>query len=131
MRRLFASGAHAALGLWIGAVACVAFVVAPTVFRALDDPKRAGEVMAPIFRAVDLFGVAAAALFAAAAKGRKWRTLAAAIAGAAALLNLVIVAPRAGGDPLWHRVSVGLWGTIFAIGLALLLLGPRPRATPP
>ena len=128
MRRLFASGAHAAFGLWIGAVACVAFVVAPTVFRELQDPKRAGEVMAPIFRAVDLFGVAAATLFAVAAKGRKWRSLFAAVLGALALVNLALVAPRAGGDRLWHHVSVAVWGVILVVGLALLLLGPRPRA---
>lgn len=130
MRRFFQSGAHAAFGLWIGAVACVAFVVAPTVFRRLDDNRLAGEVMAPIFHAVDVFGVAAAVLFAVAAKGRKWRVLGAAILGAAALVNVAVVAPRVAAREnleLYHRIAEGLWGVILVVGLWLLLIGPRPR----
>ena len=126
MKRFFVRGAHAAFGLWIGAVACVSFVVAPTVFRVLDDNELAGEVMAPIFRSVDLFGVAAAALFAVAAKGRKWRSLLAAVLGAIALVNAALVAPKAGAEDLYHRISVGLWGAILVAGIALLLIGPRP-----
>lgn len=130
MRRLFERGAHAALGLWIGAVACVAFVVAPTVFRTLDDDALAGKVMAPIFQAVDVFGVAAAALFAVAARGRKWRALGAAALGAAALVNVVIVAPKVTAREnleLYHKVAEVLWGVVLFGGLWLLLLGPRPR----
>jgi len=124
--------AHLLLGLWIGAVACTAFAVAPNVFGIVEDRKLAGDVMLPIFRTVDAFGIAAAAMFVLAAWGRRVRAGLAALAGIAAAVNLFVLAPRiaarAEGFERLHALSTGLWTGILVAGLVLLWLGPAPRS---
>jgi hypothetical protein len=126
MRNLLPALARLGVALWAGAVATVAFAVAPRVFRFLDDPARAGKLMAPIFRKVDLFGIGAAVLFALAARGSRWRFALACLLGAAAAGNAFVLAPRVpGGDPALHHISEGLWGAILVGSLVLALVGPR------
>ena len=121
------------LALWIGAVAGVAFVVAPRVFGFLDDNAQAGELMGPIFGRVDLFGVAAAVFFAVAARASRWRLVLALGLGALAAINVVALAPviRERGEhlDLAHQISTGLWSVILIGGVVLLVVGPasRPR----
>jgi hypothetical protein len=110
-------------------MACVAFVVAPTVFRTLEDDTLAGRVMAPIFRMVDLYGIGAALIFALVARRR--RAIVALAAGAAAAVNAFLVGPRiaarAEGWEFLHHVSTGLWLAILIVGFILALLGPTTR----
>jgi len=114
------------MGLWAGAVAAVAFAVAPRVFGFLADPPRAGELMAPIFRRIDLFGVGAAVLFAVAARGSRWRFGVACLLGVAAAANAFVLGPRiAGGDRALHGFAEGLWGGILVGSTVLALFGPR------
>ena len=120
--------AHVALCFWIGAVACVAFPVAFSVFGVLDDNELAGKVMAPIFRAVDLYGIAAAALFAFAAAGSRWRLATAVAIGGAAAFNAFWVAGRVDAMNAYHHVSVGLWMAILAGGTVLAFAGSGKRA---
>jgi len=121
--------ARLGVALWAGAVAAVAFAVAPRVFHFLDDPPRAGELMAPIFRKVDLFGIGAAILFAVVARGSRWRFALACLLAAAAAANTFILAPRIpGGDRWLHNLSEALWGGILVGSVVLALAGPR---TPP
>ena len=120
------------LGLWIGAVAGVAFVVAPRVFGFLDDKAQAGELMGPIFQRVDYFGIAVAAVFAVAARKSRWRLVVALALGALAAVNVFVLAPeiRARGEhlDLAHQISTVLWSVILVGGLVLLVMGPGPRA---
>ncbi len=126
MQSLLFALARLAMGLWAGAVAAVAFAVAPRVFRFLADPPRAGELMAPIFRKIDLFGIGAAILFAIVARKSRWRFAVACLLGAAAAANAFVLAPRiAGGDRLLHGFSEGLWGVILVGSVVLALAGPR------
>jgi len=123
------------LALWIGAVAGVAFVVAPRVFGFLDDKAQAGELMGPIFQRVDLFGIAAAVFFAVAARKSRWRLVFALGLGALAAINVVVLAPeiRARGEHLdiAHQLSTVLWSVILIGGLVLLVVGPRARTRAP
>lgn len=124
--KLLLALARLAMGLWAGAVAAVAFAVAPRVFRFLADPPRAGELMAPVFRRIDLFGIGAAVLFAVAARGSRWRLALACLLGAAAAANAFVLGPRiAGGDRTLHGLSEGLWGGILVGSCVLALAGPR------
>jgi len=123
--------ARLAMGLWAGAVAAVAFAVAPRVFGFLADRPRAGELMAPIFRRIDLFGIGAAVLFAIVAKGSRWRFALACLLGFAAAANAFLIAPRiAGGDRTLHGLSEGLWGGILVGSTVLALVGPRGPLNP-
>jgi len=118
--------ARLAIALWAGAVAAVAFAVAPRVFGFLVDRNEAGELMAPIFRKVDLFGIGAAILFATIARGSRWRFAVACLLAAAAAANAFVLAPRiAGGDRTLHSLSEGLWGGILLGTVVLALAGPR------
>jgi len=126
-----AAVARVVLALWIGAVAGVSFVVAPRVFQFLDDPRRAGELMRPIFARVDYFGLAAALVFVVAARRSRLRALLAAGIGGLAAVNVFGLAPRiaARGEhfELLHRASVWVWGSILLGGAILLVLGPERR----
>ncbi len=129
MRNLLPALGRLAVALWAGAVAAVAFAVAPRVFRFLADPPRAGELMGPIFRKVDLFGIGAAVLFAVAARGSRWRFALACLLGAAAAANAFLLGPAiAGGKRELHGVSEAVWGAILVGSLVLAIAGPR---TPP
>jgi hypothetical protein len=126
MRNLLPALARLAVGLWAGAVLAVAFVVAPRVFAFLNDRPRAGELMGPIFRRVDLFGIAAAILFAVAARGSRWRFALACLLGAVAAANAFVLGPAiAGGKSELHGVARAAWGAILAGSLVLALAGPR------
>jgi hypothetical protein len=123
------------LALWIGAAAGVAFIVAPRVFGFLDDRAQAGELMGPIFLYVDWFGIAAAVVFAAAARQSRWRLVLALGLGALAAVNAFVLAPeiRARGEHLdiAHQISTVLWSVILIGGLVLLVMGPAaPRRAP-
>jgi hypothetical protein len=123
--------ARLGVALWAGAISAVAFAVAPRVFHFLPDSQQAGELMAPIFRKVDLFGIGAAILFAIASRGSRWRFALACILGAAAAANTFVLAPRIpGGSPTLHSISEGLWGGILLGSLVLALAGARPGGAP-
>jgi hypothetical protein len=126
--RILGSLARLGMGLWAGAVAAVAFVVAPRVFGFLGDPPRAGELMVPIFRRIDLFGIGAAALFAFAARKSRWRLFPALALGIAAAASAFVLSPliRKGGErlDLYHSIAEGLWGTILVGSTVLALAGP-------
>jgi len=132
MSKILTPFARLLLGLWVGAVAGIVFAVAPAVFGGIQDPAEAGRVMAPIFERVDYFGIVAAAVFALAAWPGRVRAALAALLGAAAATNILIVAPRiaARGDDFdfFHRLSEGLWGFILVAGVVLMLIGPRGKA---
>lgn len=120
------------VALWTGAVAAVAFLVAPRAFRFLDDPRRAGEFLAPIFRSIDFFGLGAA-LVAAVAWRRSRLSLATAVVMAwAAAMNRFFLAPRieARIEPfaVYHRMSEICWGLILLGGILLLLRAPGGRS---
>ncbi|MFI5403094.1 MAG: DUF4149 domain-containing protein [Planctomycetota bacterium] len=131
--KILQSLARLAMGLWAGAVMAVAFAVAPRVFGFLADNPRAGELMGPIFRKVDLFGIGAALLFALVARRSRWRFVIALLLAAAAAANAFVLAPRIpGGSPTLHRLSEVLWGLILVWSLVLSLVGPPapPQSQP-
>ena len=121
--------AHLAVALWTGAVASVAFVVAPQAFAALERAA-AGDLMAPIFRAVDFFGVGAAVVYLFATRRTLVRPIVAGVMGAAAAVNAWGLAPRIAARAehweLFHKISTGLWGGILVGGVVLVLIGPPP-----
>lgn len=120
------------LGLWIGAMAGVALVVAPRVFGFLDDNAQAGELMGPIFQRIDYFGIAVAIVFAVAARRSRWRMIVSLALGALAAINVFALAPeiRARGEHLEvaHQISTILWGVMLLGGIVLLVAGPSRRA---
>ena len=122
--------ARLALSLWIGSVASVAFLVTPRVFDFIDDNKYAGDLVAPIFNSVDLFGIGAAVLFALAARKSRWRVITVVVLGAAAAINVFGLSPRiAARDEnfeVYHHIAVGLWSLILLGGVVLVVAGPRP-----
>ena len=131
--KLLLALARFAMGVWSGAVAAVAFAVAPRVFGFLVDRQQAGELMGPIFRKIDLFGIGAAVLFAVAARASRWRFALACLLGFAAAANAFLIGPRiAGGDRTLHGLSEGLWGGILVGSAVLALVGPPspPQSQP-
>ncbi|MEE8105369.1 MAG: DUF4149 domain-containing protein [Planctomycetota bacterium] len=117
--------------LWIGAVLAVSFVVAPVVFSKLAAGE-AGPFLRPIFKTVDAFGIAAAAMYLLllTARGSRRRRITMTL-GACALANLFVLAPKiaARDEPfaLWHGLSTGLWMVIL-IGGVFLLVGDARRS---
>lgn len=132
MKNLLPALARLAVGAWTGAVAAIAFAVAPRVFGFLDDPERAGELMAPIFRKIDIFGIVAAALFAVAARRSRWRFVLALALGALAAANAFVLSPliskRDESLDLYHGMSEAFWGVILIGSAVLALTGPIRRA---
>lgn len=123
--KLLSPLARLAIAFWTGAVAGVSFVVAPRVFGFLADRAQAGELMGPIFRKVDVFGIVAAVLFAIVARRSPWRLVLACLLGAAAVTNAFVLAPRIlTGDLRLHGVSEWLWGGILVGGSVLTIAGP-------
>ncbi len=125
----------------MGAIACVSALVAPRAFRVLDDARRAGEFLAPIFRAVDRFGIAAACLgllsliAAPRAPGQVARASLLGAMGAAAALNAFVLSPRiaAREEPfaLLHGLSASLWMLLLVGGITLLAAPASPRSSAP
>lgn len=133
--RLLDAVARLLLGLWIGAMAGVAFVVAPRVFGFLDDSAQAGELMGPIFQYVDYFGIPVAIVFAAAARKSRWRLIVSLALGALAAINAFALAPeiRARGEHLEvaHQLSTILWSVMLIGGVVLQVVGPVPPRPSP
>jgi len=121
--------AHLAVALWVGAVAAVSFVVAPRVFAVLER-EAAGDLMMPIFRYVDFFGVGAAALYLFVSSRSRARPIMAGVMGAAAAVNAWALGPRIAARAehweLFHKISTGLWGGILVGGAILVLIGRPP-----
>jgi hypothetical protein len=132
--------ARLGLGLWIGAVAAIAFVAAPLVFGAVPahvpTKDAAARVIGPAFARVDLFGLLAGGLVLlhllldAPRPGRLWRLALVALMLAAAATDASLLAPaiEARRAPLgaWHAGAVGAWMLILVAGAVLLALGPAP-----
>jgi len=139
--RLLAPLARIALSLWVGAMACVAALVAPRAFRVLPDARRAGDFLAPLFRAIDLLGVAAAALALLAARaaprapGRGPRAALLGALGTAAAFDALVLGPRVAERDarfaLLHGASLALWALMLLGGITLLATSsPRSDAPP-
>ena len=142
--KLFQRIAQLLMGVWVGAVACVAFVVAPRIFEVMRskpisnhlDTKRqgevAGELLAPIFDSVDKFGILVCVFFLIAAWGMRGRAVLALVLGVCAAVNAFVVAPqieaRGEGFQTWHMVATGLWIAILVGGTVLALVGPDRKA---
>ena len=133
MQRMLEASARLALGLWIGAVACVSFIVAPRVFRFLDDNEKAGELMRGIFPRVDYAGIVAALICVVALRRSRARAVGAALLGGLAAVNAFAVTPKivSGAENLevYHRLAVWIWGAILVGGAALIVAGAPPRWT--
>ncbi len=120
MKQLPAIVSHLALALWVGSVACVAALVAPSAFRALDVAD-AARVLAPVFRSVDYLGiVAATGLVLLGPRG--WRRNVAALMGAGAAASVFYLAPRVDGRNAYHYAAEAAW-TVILIGGIVLLYG--------
>ena len=108
---------HIALALWIGAVACVAALVAPAAFEHLDVAA-AGELLAPIFRGVDIFGLATATVLVLSSVG--WRRKVAVVMGVCAAASVFYLAGRIDGRNAYHYAAEVAWTVILLGGVALL-----------
>ncbi len=125
--------------LWTGAVLCVMFAVAPSVFAGIPEAQREavppGEILGPVFRAVDLFGVATAVLYLLAlaparVRGKRWRVIDVAAMGAAAAVDTFVLAPiirNEGGSSAAHGISMALWTVVAVAGLTVGALDLRAR----
>ncbi len=125
--------AHLAVALWVGAVATIAFLVAPHVFATFDKKSAAGTFLGPLFTRVDYFGVATAVVYVLVARRSRLRSVVAGVMGAAAAVNAWGIAPRIAHmtreDPnfgLFHTSSMVLWAAILIGGALLVFLGPPP-----
>ena len=131
--------ARLCIALWTGAVLCVMFAVAPSVFAGIPEAQREAvppvEILGPVFRAVDLFGVATAVLYLLAlaparVRGKRWRAIVVAAMGAAAAVDTFVLAPiirNEGGSSAAHGISMVLWTVIAVAGLAVGALDLRAR----
>ncbi len=147
---------HLALGLWVGAIVVVSFLVAPAVFGAVPS-ETAGAVMGRVFPAYYAFtaGVGAVALLA--ALGIRRRTHGVGVSSAVvAMLALMlaatiyagaVVSPRARVlrptlhvepvDPVvraefdgLHRRAVQLNGLVLLLGLVVVTATARSARLP-
>lgn len=98
-----------ALGLWVGAIVFVSFVVAPTVFRTVPS-ETAGTLMGQIFPLYYEFTVAV---------------------GIIALGSALFVLRRVGGTRAWRAVVVMLVVMLAATTYAGAVVNPRARALRP
>ena len=118
MKELPAVVCHIALALWIGSVACVAALVAPAAFRALDVTD-AARVLGPVFSGVDYLGiVTATGLVLLGPRG--WRRNVVALMGVGAAVSVFYLAPRVDGRNAYHYAAEGVWGFILIAGVVLL-----------
>jgi hypothetical protein len=85
-----------ALGLWIGTIACVSFLVAPVTFRLLA-PAQAGDVVGAIFPSYYRIGI---------------------VVGALAVASALRLRPRAQHPAVWSwtagLAALGLAATLWA-----------------
>ncbi|MDJ0974781.1 MAG: DUF4149 domain-containing protein [Planctomycetota bacterium] len=133
--------ARIAFGLWIGAVAGVAFVAAPLVFGAVPEhiatKDSAARVIGPAFARVDIFGLVACALTGIALLLRRedgaarWRLLLIAVVAICAAVDAFFLAPKitAREEPLriYHGLATTAWMLILLFGALLLAVGLLPR----
>jgi hypothetical protein len=136
---------HMALGLWVGALVFVSFIVAPAVFGAVPG-ETAGTVMGAIFPryygftlAVGTIGLAAAMGVRHAVRGSAWKVLVAmmlvmlaatAYAGGVVSPRARTLRPALHQDPVdpavraefdaLHRRAVQLNGLVLVLGLAAM-----------
>ena len=119
---------YAALAAWMGAIGCATFVAIRS-FKTFEDTQ-AADFMGPVFKAVDLFGIAAAICFAVALRTSKLRLGLALLIGAGAAINRFYITPkieaRVEGFMSWHRVAETTWTVILLVGL-FLLVAPLPK----
>lgn len=131
-------------GLWWGAITALAFVAVPMLFARLGSPAVAGPVAASLFSVVGLLSVVCAVglgiyfkLFChpALARYRKFTAVLLMLAGMAALLQGLWVAPqivgaRANGGnlALWHGLGSALvllqWCSAVAVAWGLSRQSP-------
>lgn len=120
--------AYGALAAWMGAIGCATFV-AIHAFKTFPD-EQAADFMGPVFKAVDLFGIAAALCFAVALRASRLRLVLALLLAAAAAVNRFVVTPkieaRAEGFLHWHKAAEWTWTGILLVGL-FLLIAPLPK----
>jgi hypothetical protein len=126
MKRVLPTAVHLALALWIGAVACVAALVAPSAFRHLETGE-AGRMLSPVFRGVDYLGVATSIGLLFCLSG--WRRKLAAVMGACAAASAFYLAPRVEGRNAYHYAAEGAW-TVILIGGLVLLWGAHQARRP-
>lgn len=91
------------VGGWLGALCLFAFVIAPNVFDVLPGAAIANQVVGPILRSLNYYGIAAGLALAALAwiQGRRWPLLALplVLAAASAYSEFVITAQISGVLP--------------------------------
>lgn len=120
MKQLPSIVSHLALALWVGSVACVAALVAPSTFRALGVAD-AARVLAPVFRSVDYLGVVTATGLVLVGP-RGWRRGLATLMGACAAASVFYLGPRVDGRNAYHYAAEAAW-TVILIGGIILLYG--------
>ena len=138
------------LGGWLGAWALFAFVIAPNAFRVLPSTQVAGQLVAPVLTALHLYGVAAGIALAALAWALTrtgvslWLPLAMSALcfvshfGVTAQIEAIrpLVFGPSGTPDLaarfqrLHGISMGIYTTVGAAGLALVAIHARADAAP-
>ena len=109
MLRLAKVGFQLALGLWVGAIVFVSFIVAPAVFRAVPQ-ETAGAVMGQVFPLYYEFTVGA---------------------GVVALGSALLIARRVGVARAWRAIVVMLVVMLAATAYAGGVINPKARALRP
>ena len=123
MKRGLLVVSHIGLAPWVGGIACVAFLVAPSVFRVhREDTDVAAQILRPVFAGIDYLGVVTAALLVVVYPGR-WKRGLAGFMGLCAAASVFFVAPRVDGRNFYHRLDEILWTAILLGGIALLATG--------
>lgn len=145
MRPALRTGYMLALTLWVGGLATLVLVVAPTTFGTAPDRSIAGTIFGAVLRSfsrIELACGVVALVCAGSLVGRPWGKTDIA-RGALVILMLALSAIVA----FWllptmdslrfteperfqslHRVSTGLYGTNLLLGAAAVALGPPGRA---
>jgi uncharacterized membrane protein len=141
------------LGIWVGAIIYMAFVVAPAVFTTLPSQDQAGAVVGVVLAKLHWIGVVAGCVYVAAALGSARSLKALGRPGALAVIAMVVltlvaqmgIMPRmdklrvqmgsiehtAVTNPLrkqfdrLHVVSVRVEGAVLLLGLAAIFLTVR------
>jgi hypothetical protein len=144
------TGLWLTLGIWLGAWALFALVVAPTAFRVLPSVDVAGDLVGPVLRSLHLYGLAAgfilAGIGATSASGRACVVLPLLLAllcgvsefGVTAAISDVLpgdFGPETSSDAAarfhsLHQLSRLLFAVVGAGLIALVWLHARQEAAP-